>query len=630
MLKYNLRKTLWFALLVAVSLSLTDCQAGLKSSSVKYEPHPRLFFTAGQEEEILKKAEENALLADLISALKKEADRDLDQPLQEFRGDGEMLHVSREQISRVLTLSMAYRLFGEEKYAARVEEELLHVCGYPNWSPSHFLDVAEMTTAVAVGYDWCYDYLQPATRKEVENAIVEKAFTPSWPIYEKEGKTPFSRENNWNTVCNAGILNGALAIGDLYPAEAERILSYAVKYLPNLLVAFAPEGVFNEGPGYWGYNGMYMALLFDNLNRVVKNDFGLPAYEGLDNTARYYIEQTAPSTTSFNYGDASDHFDYSATFFQLSRQYDQPEVATFYRQKVKELLDEYKSTGEASFPRFFFLAIPWFDDREMSADVKEESLTVFNGITDLLIFNGGPRSDAGRLFLASKTGRASWSHNQLDAGSFVLECDSIRWGVDIGPDSYSLPDFWDYKPGGIRWNYFRNTNLSHSTITIDGKIAHSDGEGEIAGFNRESVKPWGIFDLTPCYPEQVISLKRGFKLLASKTMLVRDELELKPDAKSVSWRFVTRAGVTIDGNIATLTQAGKKFYVKCLADAGFQMRSFPAKPYTDKEKPIEGVTILEIEMLSSGNGCIIPVVMSNDPAFPGTEKESLSGLRDWK
>ena len=58
------------------------------------------------------------------------------------------------------------------------------------WSPSHFLDDAEMTTAVAIGYDWCYDYLKPAKREIIEKAILEKAFGPAWPIYEKEGKTP--------------------------------------------------------------------------------------------------------------------------------------------------------------------------------------------------------------------------------------------------------------------------------------------------------------------------------------------------------------------------------------------------------------------------------------------------------
>ena len=61
----------------------------------------------------------------------------------------------------------------------------------------------------------------------------------------------------------------------------------------------------------------------------------------------------------------------------------------------------------------------------------------------MIIINGDKKSDKKRLFLAAKTGRASWSHNHLDGGSFVLDCDSERWGIEIGSESYSLPDFWD-------------------------------------------------------------------------------------------------------------------------------------------------------------------------------------------
>jgi len=337
------------------------------------------------------------------------------------------------------------------------------------------------------------------------------------------------------------------------------VIGYAVKYTPTLLKTFAPEGVFNEGPGYWSYNGMFMSLFFDNLNRILKKDYDLPEFAGLDNTARYYMAQVGPSNLTFNYGDASDHFDYSPTFFFLSKQYNQPEVAAFYRGRIKSALDEYKLTGEFDFPRLFFLAIPWFDN-SAPVEVKEEELIIFNGVTDLIIINGDKRSDINRLYLASKSGRATWSHNHLDGGSFVLDCDGERWGIEIGPESYSLPDFWDYKPGGVRWNYFRNNNHAHSTLSIDNKISNSAGEGEIIKVNKNGLYPFGIFDLSSYYPDQAVSVMRGFKLLSPKTLLVKDEIALKPGSKEVSWRFVTRAEVQINGNTAILSQNGKKSF----------------------------------------------------------------------
>ena len=425
-------------------------------------------------------------------------------------------------------------------------------------------------------------------------------------------------------VCNSGMVNGALAIGDKYPVEAERVIRYAVKYTPTLLKSFAPEGVFNEGPGYWSYNGMFMSLFFDNLNRILKKDYGLPEFVGLDNTARYYIAQVGASNLTFNYGDASDHIDYSPTFFFLSKQYNQPDVSAFYRNLLKSALEEYKLKGDFSFPRLFFLSIPWFDD-SAAEKVKDQPLTIFKGVTDLIIINGNEKADKNRLYLAAKTGRGSWSHNQLDGGSFVLDCDGERWGIEIGAESYGLPDFWDYKPGGVRWNYFRNTNQSHSTLSIDNKIANSDAMGEIIKYNKNASQPFGIFDLSPYYPDEAVSVMRGFKLLSPKTVLVRDDIILKPGAKEVSWRFITKAEVKINGNTAILSQNGKMFYIRCLLSDGFQMKAFPAVPWSKEEKPIKGISIVEITLKASGKLLSIPVLLSNK--IDESEKNSQVNLR---
>ena len=43
------------------------------------------------------------------------------------------------------------------EYAAKAKENLLEVCAFKDWNPSHFLDTAEMSHAVGVGYDWLYE-----------------------------------------------------------------------------------------------------------------------------------------------------------------------------------------------------------------------------------------------------------------------------------------------------------------------------------------------------------------------------------------------------------------------------------------------------------------------------------------
>ncbi|MBA4139636.1 MAG: heparinase II/III family protein, partial [Segetibacter sp.] len=587
-------------------------------------------FSKGEEDAILKKAKSNVLLSQIIEVLKKEADKELNSVPQKFIPDAQLLAISREQIKRLVTLSMAYRLFKDSRYAKKAEEELINVCKFPSWHPEHFLDDAEMTTAVAIGYDWCYNYLSPAARLAAENAIRENGFKPAWPIYERTDKTPFNRENNWNMVCNSGMLNGAIAIGDKYPDDLNRILQYAVKNTPNLLESFAPEGVFNEGPGYWSYNGMYMALFFDNLKRNIHNDYGLPNMKGINNTAHFYTSIIGPAREPYNFGDASEHFDYSGTFFLLSKLYHQPEIAEFYRNAIEYAIGQYRSKGDFSFPRFFFLAIPWFDDAKVATSEKTKKLEIFNGVTDFIIMNGNDKADSNRLYLAAKTGKPSWSHNQLDVGSFIVESDGERWGIDLGADSYSLPNFWDYKPGGVRWNYFRNTNMAHNTLTIDDKITNSDGVGELIRSNKGNAKPFGIFDMSTSYEGQVSSVLRGFKLLSQDAVLIRDEITLKPGSKKVSWRFLTNAGVKIDGSTATLSQNGKKFYINCLLTDGFTIKSFPAKTNTPDEKPIKDVTIIEITVSPSKSTIAIPVLIGKDVQSFKTSSTDNSALSTWR
>src|SRR5699024_4953994 len=152
---------------------------------------------------------------------------------------------SRKAVSRIITLSLAYRLFDDNQYAKRVEEELINLTNYNSWHPEHFLDVAEMTTAVAIGYDWCYDQLSTKTKNAVEKSIQEKAFEAAWPVYEYGDEGSWAKRNtNWNVVTNSGLVTGALAVADVYPKDAKKIIQYAAQYTPNNIEHFAPNGVY--------------------------------------------------------------------------------------------------------------------------------------------------------------------------------------------------------------------------------------------------------------------------------------------------------------------------------------------------------------------------------------------------
>ena len=63
--------------------------------------------------------------------------------------------------------------------------------------------------ALAIGYDWLYDSLQPDTRRVVREAIIAKGFDA---VKNTRHAWFYTAKNNWNSVCNSGLAYGALAL----------------------------------------------------------------------------------------------------------------------------------------------------------------------------------------------------------------------------------------------------------------------------------------------------------------------------------------------------------------------------------------------------------------------------------
>lgn len=582
---------------------------GQKITLSKLSNHPRLFFSKGEETKILRLTKNNSLFKSLIELLKQRADTILSKS-SIFQGDTTTnLHKSREAISRIITLSLAYRLFNDKRYANKVEKYLLIISKLHSWHPEHFLDTAELTTAVAIGYDWCYDQLSEKAKKAVAEAIVNKAFAPAWPVYENGDQGSWAKRNtNWNLVCNSGLVTGALAIADRYPQKVKRIIQYAARFTPNEIKNYAPNGVYYEGPAYWNYATMYLVLLLDNFQRNLGTDFGLSVMQGVRKTAKYYINTLSPTNHVFNFADShATKATLEPIYFYFSRKFNQPEVAAFYRSYLKETLNtESEQQVLHHLPRFFFLSIPWFDDTSYSGSLNQSKLQVFEGKPDLLVFNGD-KGNKGELFLIAKGGDPATAHNQMDIGSFVVGSQGIRWGIDIGAEKYSLPNFWNYSPGtdGTRWAYFRNTNLAHNTINIDGKIMYSLCHGNLARFNDSNKKPYGIFNVNSCFKVRSDSVLIGFRMLSPNMMMAQYYVKLNPKAHYVNWRFFTRANITIKKNIVELQQKGKRFYLKILSQGNVRIQENKnVQPYISKARPIKGVKMIGASVSPQRNNWI--------------------------
>ncbi len=565
--------------------------------------HPRLLFTTEEQVRLTELAKTNEQVASLIEKLEISANEDLKLADIEYNADtrDRMLNTSREYIRRFINLSMAHRLISKSAYIDKINESLLHVCSFNSWHPEHFLDNAEMATAVAIAYDWCYKDLPRSTRKIVEKSLKTKTIDLSLAEYETgdEQESWLKRNTNWNVVCNTGTLMGIMAIQDKYPDIAEQVIANAVKYIPNCMQHFAPDGACYEGPGYWDYTVSYLMMMMKVLDDNKGCTLGVEELEGVSKTAQFYINTTSPNTgLIYNYADNSCHpSTLTPCFFYFGRKFNNPEVSSFYRNLIEDVTPK-----RAASYRFFYLALPWWDDSD-DADIPFNKFSTYQGINDILVLKGNPAKCENPIFIAAKGGDPDEAHQQLDCGSFVLDKYDVRWFKDFGTNNYSLPHYFSYSATAPRWNYFRNVNHSHNTITIDEKNHYPQGRADIIAVDND--KNSATIDMTSLYqlykgedkPTELLATDatRKFTLVDDETIEIVDMIAPQ-GSHSISWVGVTDAKISINDNVATLQQDDKTITVTFSVDNGslIVLTQKPAKNFVAKEYTSKGNMLIAI------------------------------------
>ena len=202
-------------------------------SRIKNVPrdHPRLFVRRGEDVTLRRKIDSDSLLRRAFKHVTMIADGIQEmRPVERKKVGRRLLGVSRTCLKRVLYLALAHRLTGDNSHAVRAQEEMLAAAKFTDWNPSHFLDVAEMTAALAIGYDWVYEDLDPEARQVIKKAIIEKGLKTSL-----KGGWWVNSENNWNQVCHGGLTLGALAVLEDEPDLAAQIIERAINNLPKAM-----------------------------------------------------------------------------------------------------------------------------------------------------------------------------------------------------------------------------------------------------------------------------------------------------------------------------------------------------------------------------------------------------------
>ena len=143
---------------------------------------PRLFFTPDKVERLRRRVQQDERFREAWLRIRDRADRQLTDKLvsREYAESGRGQHgnygrPSSQIAGMASTLGLAYRMTGEQRYADKLKEALIHYTGLRRWAgdarrtpPWHSeLNTARFCFGYAVGYDSIYDCLSQAERASI-------------------------------------------------------------------------------------------------------------------------------------------------------------------------------------------------------------------------------------------------------------------------------------------------------------------------------------------------------------------------------------------------------------------------------------------------------------------------------
>ncbi len=556
---------------------------------------PRLVLNSTIENGLKKKVKSDPVVKNMYAAIKLNAEEASSKPLLKRELEGRrLLGVSREMLWRMNSLGMVYLIEKDSKILDRINEEVIAVCKFSDWNPSHYLDVAEMSTAVALALDWTAGDLPKSTQELAINALIEKGILPSWPEGGNHNGWAYGH-NNWNQVCNGGMIAASIAIAEKDPELAAKTLHRALDGIPQALAQYSPDGVYPEGSTYWSYGTSYSVLAAAMLESAFGTDFGHLEYPAYKDGAMYRALMNTPSGMYYNFADCGDRRSENGDIV-LAWFGTKTGNSTFF--ETERFLRPAEGMGKLS--RLAGSSLVWLSQYEEKGEEKMPTAWKGDGSNPIVVFKGD-ENDPHTYYFGGKGGRATTSHGNMDAGSFIFELNGVRWVIDPGNQGYHDLEktgfnLWSSCQDCERWTLLTKNNYGHSTITVNNELFVNSATATLEDF-KEGENPEATFNMAPVYGENIKSAIRKFLKDSPTSIVIEDQLEISEKTELITWQLMTTADVKLIEGGAILKQDGKELKLENLSHPELDISIVSLYPAPLKlDRQIEGLKRLEIRI----------------------------------
>ena len=521
--------------------------------------HPRVIINKAKVDEIKNSTDE--IIVSVRERVLSEADMYVKTTPYEYRytTSGSIEDVGSAH-TMMMYLGMAYLLTGDTKYSKRAYEEAKVLYTVPfrkkdgtaiseetrdYWNSYSYLDVAEISTIMAICYDWMYDAWTPEQKTELQKHTIEKGILRSFrgmfdehnPTYKGDNTLTFMLTNNWGAVCNGGIFMAAIAFMEAEPYMCSQLAEANIRALEHFLPGYAPSGAWEEGTTYWAYALRYLTMMCATMESIAGTDYGIHKTEGLKESQLYALSCEGKKGV-ITFGDAKSGHINAPFMLYWANKYKDPQIGGARVYSMKEYDFDYGI----------------YDLIYYNADYVEKEyvhpLTSYYKGTEVVTMAAG--YDNTDPVVAISGGPGKTSHGHLDSGGVIAEKNGVRVLCDSGAEHYdatsyfSTNRYWYYKarPEGHNIFVINPQNLKDS----QGKWYHGqkmEAVSEITAYS--SAEKTAIMDLSEAYERDASKALRKISL-DEKNVVIEDEIEVRSDGNIIEWywHFIDTATAVVD------------------------------------------------------------------------------------